>query len=117
MPTEGAEPPDWPNRIVPVETPEATKDTRIPSILAWVRAVLLKALKKSPPFILSKALAGKLVSEVHPLHVLAKCVPLEVSISGKLVSEVQLYHVLEKLVPLEVSISGKLVSEVQRYHV
>ena len=41
--------------------PDATSDTRMLSMLVWVRAVFVNASVKSPPFTLSKALAGKLV--------------------------------------------------------
>ena len=86
-------------------------------MLVWSSAVLVKAFVKSPPLTLSKALAGKLVSDGQPSHAELKSVPLEVSISGKLVSDVQKRHAELKSVPLEVSINGKLVSDVQLYHV
>ena len=85
-------------------------------MLVWSSAVLLKAFVKSPPLILSKALAGKLVSDVQVCHATLKLVPLDVSINGKLVSDEQLRHATLKLVPLEVSINGKLVSDEQLYH-
>ena len=85
-------------------------------MLVWSSAVLRKALPKSPPLMLSKALAGKLVSDEQLFHADRKSVPLEVSINGKLVSDEQLRHAEEKLVPLEVSINGKLVSDVHSYH-
>jgi len=88
VPTEGAEPPDWPNLKVPVEIPDVTSETRIPSMLAWSRAVLVKALPRSPPFMLSKKLAGKLVRDEQEFHAYKKLVPLEVLIRGKLVSDV-----------------------------
>ena len=56
---EGADPPDWLN--TPAAMPDATSDTRMLSMLVWVREVLSNASVKFPPFILSKALAGKLV--------------------------------------------------------
>ena len=56
---EGADPPDWPN--TPAAIPDATSDTRMLSMLVWVSAVYANASPKLPPFILSKALAGKLV--------------------------------------------------------
>ena len=87
---DGADPPDWLNTRVPALIPDATSDTRMLSMLVSVRAVLVNASVKSPPFILSKALAGKLVRLVHPYHVKLKLVPADVSISGKLVRLVQL---------------------------
>ena len=62
---DGADPPDWSNFLVPVVMPEVTKETNIPSMLASDKLVLVKASVKSPPLILSKALAGKLVNEVQ----------------------------------------------------
>ena len=85
-------------------------------MLFWSSAVLRKADVKSPPLILSKAFAGKLVSDVHLYHAELKSVPLEVSINGKLVSDVQLAHASRKPVPLDVSINGKLVSDEQSRH-
>ena len=82
-------------------------------MLVWSSAVLRKAAEKPPPLILSKALAGKLVSDEHLYHAALKSVPLEVSINGKLVSDEQSRHAEEKSVPLEVSINGKLVSDEQ----
>ena len=96
--------------------PDVTKETKIPSMLVWSSAVLRKADVKSPPLMLSKALAGKLVSDVHLYHARLKLVPLDVSINGKLVSDVHLYHAAKKSVPLEVSINGKLVSDEQPRH-
>ena len=61
-------------------------------MLVWSSAVLAKADVKSPPLTLSKALAGKLVSDEQLYHARLKLVPLEVSINGKLVSDVQLNH-------------------------
>jgi len=116
VPIEGAEPPDWSNSLVPVEMPEVTSETKMPSMLDSVNAVLEKALPMLPPFILSKKLAGKLASELQPSHARAKLVPLEVSIRGKLVSEMQEPHARKKLVTLEVSIRGKLASELHTYH-
>ena len=60
---EGADPPDWSN--TPAAIPDATSDTRMLSMLVWVRAVPVNASSKLPPFILSKALAGKLVRLVQ----------------------------------------------------
>ena len=61
-------------------------------MLVWSSAVLRKADVKSPPLILSKALAGKLVSDEQLCHAELKLVPLEVSINGKLVNDEQVYH-------------------------
>ncbi len=61
-------------------------------MLVWSRFVLRKAFVKSPPLILSKAWAGKLVSDEQPYHASGKVVPLEVSIKGKLVSDEQPRH-------------------------
>ena len=77
---------------MPAAIPDVTRDTRIPSMLASDKLVLVKASVKSPPLILSKALAGKLVNELQLRHADLKLVPLDVSIGGKLVNEVQLYH-------------------------
>ena len=72
--------------------PDATSDTRMLSMLVCVRAVLVNASVKSPPFTLSKALAGKLVRLVQLSHALANLVPADVLIRGKLVRLVHLYH-------------------------
>ena len=58
---DGAEPPDWSNTRVPADMPDATRDTRMLSMLVCVRAVFSNALVKLPLLTLSKALAGKLV--------------------------------------------------------
>ena len=63
---DGAEPPDWSNTRVPVAMPDVTSDTRMLSMLVWVRAVFVNASVKFPPLTLSKALAGKLVRLVQP---------------------------------------------------
>ena len=104
---DGAEPPDWSN--TPAAIPDATSDTNTLSMLVWVSAVFVNASVKSPPFILSKALAGKLVRLEQPYHALAKSVPADVSMSGKLVRLVQFRHASRKLVVEDVSMSGKLV--------
>ena len=65
---DGAEPPDWPNTRVPVAMPDVTSDTRMLSMLVWVRSVLVNASVKFPPFTLSKALDGKLVRLEQSLH-------------------------------------------------
>ena len=113
---DGAEPPDWPNTLVPAAMPDATSDTRMLSMLVWVRAVSVNALLKLPPFILSKALAGKLVRLVQNRQASLKLVPADVSMSGKLVRLEQLYQVNLKVVPADVSIRGKLVRLLQSYH-
>ena len=64
----------------------------MPFMLVSSRFVLTKAFVKSPPLILSKAFAGKLVSDEQPYHASGKAVPLEVLIKGKLVSDVQSRH-------------------------
>ena len=86
---EGADPPDWPNTLVPAAIPDATRETRMLSMLVWVSAVSLNASSKFPPLTLSKALAGKLVRLVQPRQVLLKLVPEDVSIRGKLVRLLQ----------------------------
>ena len=111
---DGADPPDWSN--TPAAIPDATSDTRMLSMLVWVRAVMANAEVKSPPLILSKALAGKLVRLEQPSHALAKSVPADVSIRGKLVRLVQPRQVWLKVVPADVSIRGKDVRLVQSYH-
>ena len=72
--------------------PDATRETRMLSMLVWVSAVLLNASVKSPPFTLSKALAGKLVRLLHSRQAWVKLVPADVSMSGKLVRLLQLYQ-------------------------
>jgi len=62
-------------------------------MLVSVKAVLVNASVKSPPLILSKALAGKLVRLMQFCQALLKLVPADVSMSGKLVRLLQLYHV------------------------
>ena len=104
---EGADPPDWSN--TPAAIPDATSDTNTLSMLVCVSAVLLNAAAKLPPFILSKALAGKLVRLLQLRQVWLKVVPEDVSIRGKLVRLEQPRHAISKSVPNEVSIRGKLV--------
>ena len=70
--------------------PDATRETRMLSMLVCVRAVLVNASVKSPPLTLSKALAGKLVRLLQYSQVWLKLVPEDVSIRGKLVRLVQL---------------------------
>jgi len=72
--------------------PDATSDTRMLSMLVWVSAVFVNASVKSPPFILSKALAGKLVRLSQSRQVWTKLVPEDVSIRGKLARLEQLYQ-------------------------
>ena len=96
--------------------PDATSDTRMLSMLVSVRAVLVNASVKSPPFILSKALAGKLVRLVQLSHALAKSVPADMSMSGKLVRLAQYPQARLKSVPADVSMSGKLVRLEQANH-
>ena len=115
-PADGAEPPDCLNTRVPAAIPDATSDTRMLSMLVWVREVFKNALEKSPPLTLSKALAGKLVRLEQLIHALVKSIPEEVSIKGKLVRLEQLLHASRKLFPEDVSISGKLVRLEQLLH-
>ena len=86
---DGADPPDWSNTRVPAAIPDVTSDTRMLSMLVWVRAVFVNASVKSPPLISSKALAGKLVRLEQLFQAASKLVPADVSISGKLVRPVQ----------------------------
>ena len=65
--------------------PDATRETRMLSMLVCVSAVFVNASVKSPPFMLSKALAGKLVRLEQLYQALPKSVPADVSIRGKLV--------------------------------
>ena len=62
------------------------------SMLVCVRAVFVNASVKSPPFTLSKALAGKLVRLLQSCQAYLKLVPADVSIRGKLVRLLQLYQ-------------------------
>ena len=110
---DGAEPPDWSNTRVPAAIPDVTSETRMLSMLVWVSAVFVNASVKSPPFTLSKALAGKLVRLVQFRHACLKLVPEDVSISGKLVRLEQSYHAWIKSVPEDVSIRGIVVRLVQ----
>ena len=96
--------------------PDATRETRMLSMLVCVSAVFVNASIKFPPFILSKALAGKLVRLVQSRHARSKSVPEEVSIKGKLVRLEQLLHASRKLFPEDVSMSGKLVRLEQLRH-
>ena len=96
--------------------PDATRETRMLSMLVWVSAVFLNASVKSPPLTLSKALAGKLFRLLQLYHALAKLVPEDVSMSGKLVRPEQPRHASRKLFPEDVSMSGKLVRPEQLNH-
>ena len=69
--------------------PDATRETRMLSMLVCVSAVFVNALVNFPPFISSKALAGKLVRLLQSYHASRKLVPEDVSMSGKLVRLVQ----------------------------
>ena len=48
--------------------PDVTSDTRMLSMLVCVRAVLVNASVKLPPFMLSKMFAGKLVRLEQSRH-------------------------------------------------
>ena len=113
---EGTDPPDWPNIRVSVAIPDVTIDTRMLSMLVWVSAVPINASPKLPPFILSKALAGKLVRLVQLFQARKKRVPEDVSIRGKLVRLEQRSHANVKSVPDDVSIGEKLVRLGQSCH-
>ena len=89
--------------------PDVTSDTRMLSMLVWVRAVLSNALAKFPPWILSNSPAGIVVRLVQPRHASRKLVPADVSIRGKLVRLLQPRQARKKLVPADVSSRGKLV--------
>jgi len=65
---DGAEPPDWSNTRVPMAMPDAARETRMLSMLVCVRAVLVNASVKFPPFTLSKMFAGKLVRLEQSRH-------------------------------------------------
>ena len=97
--------------------PDATRETRMLSMLVWVRAVPANAPLKFPPFTLSKALAGKLVRLLQLYQVWLKLVPEDVSISGKLVRLLQSRQASLKSVPADVSMSGKLVRLEQSHQV
>ena len=89
--------------------PDATRETRMLSMLVCVSAVFVNASVKSPPLTLSKAFAGKLVRLVQLRHACLKLVPEDVSMSGKLVRLEQPNQARKKLLPEDVSIKGKLV--------
>ena len=69
--------------------PDATRETRMLSMLVWVSAVYENAPLKFPLLTLSKALAGKLVRLEQPYQARKKPVPEDVSMSGKLVRLLQ----------------------------
>ena len=110
---EGADPPDWLNFRVPAAMPDATRETRMLSMLVCVRAVFKNASSKFPPFTLSKALAGKLVRLLQLYQARLKSIPADVLIRGKLVRPLQSRQVWLKVVPEDVSIRGKLVRLLQ----
>ena len=112
---DGAEPPDCSNTRVPALISDTTSDTRMLSMLVCVRAVSVNASVKSPPFTLSKMLAGKLVRLLQLYQAYLKLIPADVSIRGKLVRLVQCCQAYLKLVPADVSIRGKLVRLEQPY--
>ena len=113
---DGADPPDWSNFRVPAAIPDVTSETRMLSMLVWVSAVFANASANSPPFILSKALAGKLVRLVQLYQARSKSVPEDVSMRGKLVRLLHVFQAYLKLVPADVSIRGKLVRLEQLSH-
>ena len=84
-------------------------------MLVWVSAVFANASVKSPPLILSKALAGKLVRLLQLYQAREKLVPEDVSIKGKDVRLLQSRQAMLKLVPADVSIGGKLV-RLEHFH-
>ena len=63
--------------------PDATRETRMLSMLVCVRAVFKNASSKFPPFTLSKALAGIVVRLVQLNQAREKLSPADVSIRGK----------------------------------
>ena len=73
--------------------PDVTSDTRMLSMLVWVRAVLVNASVKFPPFTLSNSPAGIVVRLLQSYHARSKIVPADVSIRGKLVRLLHLYQV------------------------
>ena len=95
--------------------PDATRETRMLSMLVWVSAVFANAAVKSPPFTLSNNPAGIVVRLEQLNQACLKVVPADVSIRGKLVRVEQLYQALLKSVPADVSIRGKLVRLEQLY--
>ena len=63
---DGADPPDWSNTRVPVAIPDAARETRMLSMLVCVRAVLVNASVKFPPWTLSNSPAGIVVRLEQP---------------------------------------------------
>ena len=97
--------------------PDVTSDTRMLSMLVWVRAVLPNALVKFPPFTLSNSPAGIVVRLEQSRQARLKSVPADVSMSGKLVRLEQANHARSKSIPEDVSIKGKLVRPEQAIQV
>ena len=106
---DGADPPDWPNTRTPSAMPDVTSDTRMLSMLVWVRAVFSNASIKLPRLTLSNSPAGIVVRLVQFCHARKKLIPEDVSIRGKLVRLEQRSHANLKSVPDDVSIGEKLV--------
>ena len=90
-----------------------SKDTRMLSMLVWLRAQLNQALVKFVAVQVSNIPAGKEVRLVQLFQASLKLVPLLTLRRGKEVRLVQLYQALLKLVPLLTSSSGKVVRLVQ----
>jgi hypothetical protein len=97
--------------------PDATRDTRMLSMLVCVSAVFVNADSKYPPLTLSNSPAGIVVRLEQKSQADLKLVPEDVSMSGKLVRLEQPSHASRKLVPEDVSMSGKLVRLEQPDHV
>ena len=93
---DGADPPDWSNTRVPAAIPDAARETRMLSMLVWVRAVLVNAPLKFPPLTLSNSPAGIVVRLEQPNQADLKLVPEDVSMSGKLVRLEQKIHASRK---------------------
>ena len=72
--------------------PDATRETRMLSMLVCVSAVLLNAPSKFPPLTLSNSPAGIVVRLEHLSQADLKLVPEDVSMSGKLVRLEQPNH-------------------------
>ena len=96
--------------------PDATRETRMLSMLVWVSAVSLNASLKFPLFTLSNSPAGIVVRLLQPRQARLKLVPADVSIRGKLVRLVQFHQAAKNLVPADMSIRGKLVRLEQPFH-
>ena len=89
--------------------PDATRETRMLSMLASVKSVFSNAREKFPPLTLSNSPAGIVVRLVQYCQARSKRVPADVSMSGKLVRLLQPRQAKLKRVPADVSIRGKLV--------